>query len=114
WPEARTLLVVCGPGNNGGDGYVLARLARAARLRVTTTTICDPARLRGDAQRAYEDFIKSGGAAAPWDAGLLESADVVVDAMFGTGLSRALDENLRSVIDTINRSGRPTLALDIP
>src|SRR5690606_18286341 len=56
WPTARRVLIICGPGNNGGDGYVLARLARASGFDITVATISDPARLKDDARRAYGDF----------------------------------------------------------
>ena len=113
WPLVRRLLVLCGPGNNGGDGYVLARLARAAGLEVT---LCAPAGPPpgGDAARAADDWHAVGGAVVPWDAGLPALAEVVVDALLGTGLARGVGEPLATVIDTVNTAGRPVLALDVP
>lgn len=113
WPDARRIGVLCGPGNNGGDGYVIARLARAAGLGCWVLEAGDPARLKGDAARARADWVQAGGTpfsgAAPWP-----EADVLVDALLGTGLDRAVEGALGGLIDAINASGLPVLAVDIP
>jgi NAD(P)H-hydrate epimerase len=114
WPSAQRVAIVCGPGNNGGDGYVLARLARAQRLDVVAIGLHEPGRLQGDARRAHDDFVAAGGAVVGWHAGCLSSADVVVDAIFGVGLSRAVEGVAKDAIAAINESGKPVLALDIP
>jgi NAD(P)H-hydrate epimerase len=113
WPEARTLTVVCGPGNNGGDGYVVARVARAQNLAVRTVALADPNELRGDARKAYEDFVNAGGSTETWSDACLGS-DVIVDAIFGTGLAREVSGDARAIIESINRSARPVTAVDIP
>src|ERR1700756_2907893 len=61
WPMAHRILIVCGSGNNGGDGYVLARFAQAAGLTVTVLAAAEPETLRGDARQAYEDLRNSDG-----------------------------------------------------
>lgn len=113
WPLARRLVVLAGPGNNGGDGYVVARFARATGLEVT---VAAPAGLpaAGDAARAAADWRAAGGAVLPWSSMLLEHADLVVDALLGTGLDRAVGAPLAAVIGAVNASGRPTVALDVP
>jgi hydroxyethylthiazole kinase-like uncharacterized protein yjeF len=113
WPLARRMLVLCGPGNNGGDGYVVARFARAAGLDVT---VAAPAGLpvAGDAARAAADWRAAGGAVLPWTAVLLERADLVVDALLGTGLARAVGAPLAEVVGAVNAAGRPVVALDVP
>lgn len=113
WPHATRVVVLCGPGNNGGDGYVLARLAREQGLHADAVSLVPPESLQGDAARAFQDFASSGGSIVPWDTKLL-TADVIVDAMFGTGLSRALDPTSASIVEAINASAKPILALDIP
>lgn len=113
WPEAKRVLVLCGPGNNGGDGYVLARLAREHGLKVTAVALSGPAKLQGDAAQAFRDYASAGGTALAWRDDLL-ATDVIVDAMFGTGLSRPLDTASTSIVDAINASGKPVLAIDIP
>src|SRR5580700_4171218 len=71
WPTAHRIVVVCGGGNNGGDGYVLSRFAQAAGLTVTALAAAPAERLRGDAHQAYEDFRASGGRIEPFAASLL-------------------------------------------
>src|SRR3982751_1899400 len=61
WPQARRVTVVCGAGNNGGDGYVLARLSRSAGLGALVLAITPPDKLRGDARRAQEEWLAAGG-----------------------------------------------------
>jgi NAD(P)H-hydrate epimerase len=114
WPRATRVLVICGGGNNGGDGYVMARLARAARLQVNVIALTDPAALSGDALQAWQDFTAQGGATLNWDAPLLTGQDVIVDAIFGTGLSRPLDAPMRACVDAINAATSPVLSLDVP
>jgi len=114
WPAARRVTVLCGPGNNAGDGYVVARLARAAGLDVRVVAVSDPKRLRGDAARAHDDFIAQGGSTEPLGNGLLERCDLVVDAMLGTGVDRPLEEPFVAAIRQVNRLQVPVLALDIP
>lgn len=113
WPSAQRIAVVCGPGNNGGDGYVLARLAREQRLEVVTIGLHEPARLSGDARRAHDDFVAAGGTVGAWHADCLRSADVIVDAIFGVGLSRPVAGVAAAAIAAINECGAPVLALDI-
>lgn len=113
WPAARSIAVLCGPGNNGGDGYVVARVARAKGLRTRVVSLADPARLQGDARRAYQDFVAAGGRTEPWSPQVLE-VDVIVDAIFGTGLAREVSGELASVIAATNGAGRPIVAVDIP
>ncbi len=113
WPAARSVVVLCGPGNNGGDGYVVARVARAQGLRVRVSSLVEPSQLRGDAARAYEDFAAAGGRIEPWTGESLD-ADVIVDALYGTGLTRAPAGTSAEMIAAANACGRPLVAVDIP
>jgi NAD(P)H-hydrate epimerase len=114
WPSKQRIAVLCGPGNNGGDGYVVARVAQSMRINVTAISLSDPARLQGDARRAHDDFIAAGGVVHGWSDGCLANAEVIVDAIFGTGLSRPLEPTMIERINAINERGVPILSLDIP
>ncbi len=114
WPAARAIAVLCGPGNNGGDGYVVARLARAAGFDVRAIAVSDPKALRGDAALAYRDFAAAGGSTEPRREGVFEQADVVVDALLGTGANRPVAGEFRAAIEQLNGLGLPVLALDVP
>lgn len=114
WPEARSLVVFCGPGNNGGDGYVVARLARALGMRVHAVALADPSRQAGDARRAFDDFAAAGGRCEDWHPHSVRLGEVIVDALFGTGLTRAVDGRAAEMLAAINDSGRPVLSLDVP
>jgi NAD(P)H-hydrate epimerase len=113
WPAATSLAVLCGPGNNGGDGYVVARVARARGMRVDVVAVGDPQHSGGDARRACDEFVAAGGRSRRWDAGRLD-ADVIVDAIFGTGLTRDVDGVAAEILQAANAAGRPIVAVDIP
>lgn len=114
WPAAQHIVVLCGPGNNAGDGYVLARLARGRRLDVKVIALTDPEALQGDARRAWQDFIAAGGSTCEWTDGCLDQAEVVVDAIFGIGLSRPLDAVMAARVMAVNDCRAPVLSLDVP
>ena len=114
WPAAGRIAVVCGGGNNGGDGYVVARLARAHDLDVVLLHLGDPERLRGDAAKAATDWRAAGGTVAPFNTVDLVGADIIVDALLGTGLERPVEGAWAEAIDAINASPAAVLALDIP
>ncbi len=115
------VLVVAGAGNNGGDGFVVARrlIARGARVEVALLT--DPARLKGDALANYGAFRGIGGQIAELDATrkaefetMLTRADVVIDALFGTGLDRPIEGFVREAIELVNQAPVARVALDVP
>lgn len=114
WPQVETLCVLCGPGNNGGDGYVLARLLAAAGRRVQLMALADPERLQGDARRAADDYRNTAGTLEVFRGELPPSAGLLVDALLGTGLDRCVEGDYRLAIDAINRHPAPVLAVDIP
>ena len=114
FPRARRIMVVCGPGNNGGDGYVLARLAKEAGLAATVLSPASITELKGDAAAARAAWRSSGGTVQAFGAEHLQTCDVIVDALFGTGLERPLEGEWRAAIEAINASGRPVFAIDIP
>ena len=114
WPMAHRIVIVCGKGNNAGDGYVLGRFAHAAGLTVTLLSAVDAEQLGGDARLAYEDFKSSGGQVHDFAPELLGQGDVIVDALLGTGLKGGVREDLGRVIERINLSGRPVFAIDVP
>jgi len=115
WPQAKYLCVVCGGGNNGGDGYILAGLALDGGLQVRTMSTIDPADLTGDARRAYQQFInKAGSESHQFSQDTLVAADVIIDALLGTGIDREVAGAFREAIAAINGSGKPVLAMDIP
>ena len=115
WPAARDLTVLCGGGNNGGDGYVVARRAREQGWQVRVLALADPAGLGGDAAAACADYRQAGGAVESWEAGdALPGTGPLVDGLLGTGLDRPLEGRYAAAVEALNASGRPVLALDIP
>lgn len=113
--QGGTVAVLCGPGNNGGDGYVVARLLAEAGHRVTVAALVARDRMRGDAAEA----------AALWTGEVSGLADVafddaaaVVDALFGAGLARDIDGEAAAVVSRANEwarsTGRPLVAVDVP
>jgi ADP-dependent NAD(P)H-hydrate dehydratase / NAD(P)H-hydrate epimerase len=114
YPLAHRIAVVCGGGNNGGDGYVLARFAQAAGLTVTVLAASDPEQLRGAARQAFEDFRANGARAHPFSASLLDEGEILVDALLGTGLKGEVRAEYAAAIRAINLGGRPVFALDVP
>ena len=116
WPDAHKVTVYCGAGNNAGDGYVLARLARAAGLSVRLEAVVPPTRLRGDARLAWEDCRDACVAVEPFDPGGTPEfvPDVIVDALLGTGLDRPVEGDFAEAVAHLNASCAPILALDVP
>lgn len=114
WPACPLIQVVCGGGNNGGDGFVLARRARERGLAVMVWTLADPASLRGEARTAWEAAVSAEVPMQPWSPGCLRSQGVIVDALLGIGLTGAVREPFAAVIEAINAAGQPVLALDVP
>ena len=112
WPSTKHLAVVCGSGNNGGDGYVLAALARSAGLQVTVIRV-GAAPTREPATQAWAQWHAGDGRIGD-DCAALADADLVVDALFGIGLDRAPEGAAKDAIDAINCSGKPVFALDLP
>ena len=114
WPEAKTIAVLCGTGNNGGDGFVVARLAAESGLDVRLLLVGDANHLQGDALAASQRLQSVDIDPVPFDKELLSLSDLVVDAIFGTGLTGPVDGERRTVIDAVNQTGLPVLALDVP
>ncbi|WP_369408834.1 NAD(P)H-hydrate dehydratase [endosymbiont of Lamellibrachia barhami] len=113
WPAARHITVVCGSGNNGGDGFVVARLARQAGLEVLLLQLGDSARIRGDALTMAQKWEEVGGETAPFP-GLPRKTDLIIDALLGTGLERDVTGAWAETIESINHHQAPVLAVDIP
>ncbi|HEY8555520.1 MAG TPA: NAD(P)H-hydrate dehydratase [Burkholderiales bacterium] len=113
FPRARRIAVVCGPGNNGGDGYVVARLAKEAGLEVSVLTLGRPP-AANDAAAMRVQAEAAGVPIAPFAASGFAGVDVIVDALLGTGLQRDVEGEWRGAIEAINASGRPVIAVDVP
>ncbi|HET6631581.1 MAG TPA: NAD(P)H-hydrate dehydratase [Rhodanobacteraceae bacterium] len=113
WPAARRIVVLCGLGNNGGDGFLLATQARSQGLDARVVAL--PGESRGDAVAARRGFLDGGGelVAAARDASL-PAADVYVDALFGSGLSRPLEGLPAVLVERLNAGAVPVLSLDVP
>jgi len=116
WPNARRLLVCCGAGNNGGDGYLLASIACQQGYDVSVLSAAEPSCLQGDAMAAFEQWQQSGGHTITTEqlATAIQGSEVVVDALLGTGLARNVEGSWAGLIETINDSAKPVLAVDIP
>ena len=104
--------VLCGGGNNGGDGYVAARLLRDAGREVRVVALSDPAKLEGDA-KANLDRLPGEGP-QEWSSDALAGAAVAVDALLGTGFSGDVREPVRSAICALNDLAVPVVAADVP
>lgn len=115
WPEAQSVCVVCGAGNNGGDGYVFARLALEAGWQVNVQTLVNTEKPGGDAQQAYLDYIAAGGKVSAFEADQsLPDCELIVDTLLGTGLQREVTGLFRQVIEQINVHPADVIAMDIP
>jgi len=111
FPDAETVMVLCGPGNNGGDGFVAARHLRERGYKVRLGFNGDPTRLPTDAA-AMAKLWSEGRVKLSAD--LLAGSDVVVDALFGAGLARPIEGAFAELIDDVNASGLPVVAIDVP
>lgn len=113
WPATQSLLVVCGPGNNGGDGYVLAHHARQAGRQVQVVRLPGHLPGTGPARLACATYLAGGGTVVEFE-DALPATELVVDALFGIGLTRPPDPLAAALIRAINRHPAPVLALDVP
>jgi hydroxyethylthiazole kinase-like uncharacterized protein yjeF len=105
------IAVACGPGNNGGDGFVAARLLRDRGYRVRLGLLGPREALKGDAAEMAKRW---GVALEPLTPAIFGDADLVVDALFGAGLSRPLQGMAADVVAAINACARPVVAVDVP
>jgi NAD(P)H-hydrate epimerase len=119
--KGRKVLVIAGTGNNGGDGLVAARHLLNAGLRVKILLAGTPGRMTLDealnfriAKKLRIPATMAFRLSAPALLREFAKADVIIDALFGTGLSRAVDGKYRTLIEVMNTSGRPVVAIDIP
>ena len=108
---APLVCVVAGPGNNGGDGFVCARVLAERVYPVRLMLLGDRDRLEGDAADAARRWHGPVEAATPT---ALSGAGLIVDALFGAGLDRAVEGPARALIEAINAAGVPVIAVDLP
>ncbi|MGK3144208.1 bifunctional ADP-dependent NAD(P)H-hydrate dehydratase/NAD(P)H-hydrate epimerase [Pantoea sp. C2G6] len=114
WPDAQHWLILCGHGNNGGDGYVLARLGQAAGRTITLLACEGGKALPEEAQRARDAWLDAGGEIHAADAAWPEQVDLIVDALLGTGCNRPPAEPYATLIQQANGHAAPVLAIDMP
>jgi NAD(P)H-hydrate epimerase len=116
--------IFCGTGNNGGDGYVIARHLLSSGFQVVVVICGDRSRIKGDAKTNLDILEKLGQPVAELDLSggdiegrveaFSEGADMIVDGLFGTGLSGELRAEHRELVESINARNCPILAVDIP
>lgn len=114
FPHSAHWLVLCGNGNNGGDGYEVARLAKNTGLTVTLLAVQSAKALPDEAQQAKQGWLDSGGQIGSIDSSWPQDADLIVDALLGTGLTSAPREAMRGLIQAINQHQAKVVSLDIP
>lgn len=114
YPTSKHWLVLCGHGNNGGDGYVVAGLAAADNIRVTVVACDGPRPLPPEAAAARQAWLASGGEIQPVDSCWPEGIDLIIDGLLGTGLGSAPRAPYDVLIETANRARAPVISLDIP
>lgn len=118
WPQTEQWIVLCGAGNNGGDGYVVAALAAQKKYKAVVFSVTDPAELKGDAKRAYDFAVQEGVLVHRFNAleasNTVTAGTVIVDAMLGTGLKGAVTEPFVAAIEWVNQQPVPVVAADIP
>ncbi|KQN72884.1 bifunctional ADP-dependent NAD(P)H-hydrate dehydratase/NAD(P)H-hydrate epimerase [Devosia sp. Leaf64] len=107
----RSVLVLCGTGNNGGDGFIVARLLQQRGWPVQVRILGDRDTLRGDAQVAAEQW--TGRIDRPTEKDI-EDADLVIDAILGAGLDRDVDGEIADMIGLVNASTLPVVSIDVP
>ncbi|PCJ43697.1 MAG: NAD(P)H-hydrate epimerase [SAR86 cluster bacterium] len=124
WPDIRKTIILCGTGNNGGDGFIIAGLAKTAGLEVDLFVAGDISSIKGDALKALDYALNNGTHTHP--ATKFYTADIeyknrkdsgntiLVDALLGTGLSGKVREPFTQLINQINACNLPVLAVDIP
>jgi hydroxyethylthiazole kinase-like uncharacterized protein yjeF len=110
-PPGARVVIVAGPGNNGGDGFVAARMLVERGHRVRVLLVGELARLKGDAALAAQRWSGQTQQATP---AALMPADVIVDALFGAGLDRPVEGLARAMIEAINAAEMPIVAVDLP
>ncbi|MEO1945250.1 MAG: NAD(P)H-hydrate epimerase [Candidatus Thioglobus sp.] len=109
------LFIFCGQGNNAGDGYVLARLAANKGIDIIVISLVETTQLSGDALTACQDWKQQGSISFNSSALEIQPADLIVDAILGTGLNRKLSSQWNETIELINQyTNVPVMAIDIP
>lgn len=110
----KKIAIFCGSGNNAGDGYVVGTLALQAGLSVCVYSVSDTAVLKGDALTAYQQFVHAGGIVIAFQENEILNFDLIIDALLGTGLSRAVTGQYEQAIHKINQSNLPVVSIDVP
>jgi len=114
WPKAQNILVVAGNGNNAGDGYVLAKLAKQQGMRVVVVCEQPKRELVGDAKQAQSQWQQAGGQPQEFSEQHYPQFDVIVDALLGTGVNGDVKPTFQAVIQQINQTNIPVLSIDLP
>ncbi len=118
YSKSKNITIVCGAGNNAGDGYALARLLklqeREPLVKVRLVSVIDPEKLSGDAHSAYLDWLDCDGTVDLMAEAHFAATDLIVDALIGTGLNRTLEDEWYDAVLAINSSCKPVLSVDIP
>ncbi len=115
----KKILIFCGVGNNGGDGFVLARKLHSRQIDVQIVILGDPAKFKGPAKLNYDIVQKLMLNPLLYNrvknlSALIKHYDLIIDALFGTGLDREISGDYKKVIEHINFSGKKVVSLDIP
>ena len=114
WPEAKKILVLTGKGNNGGDGFIVARLAVEDGLSVTLCGFCPESQLQGDAAIAYKQLPHRALTTLEWADVNVADFDLIVDGLLGTGIVGKVRKPFVNVIEAVNASPKAVMSLDIP
>ncbi|MDX1352616.1 MAG: NAD(P)H-hydrate epimerase, partial [Thiomicrorhabdus sp.] len=114
WPDAKQIYIVCGTGNNGGDGFIIAQYAYLAGYQVKVSLLGDINKVHGDALIALQELQQLGITPSSFSQKEVAQSDVVIDAIFGTGLNQPITGEIAHIIEQINQTQKPVLAVDIP
>ncbi|TWX66378.1 NAD(P)H-hydrate dehydratase [Colwellia demingiae] len=124
WPNTQHILILCGKGNNGGDGFVVAKLAHQAKIKVSVLLTCDVSQLKGDALLAYQAMISTGVSPIIEDIANKNTdnlaviskftGEVIVDALFGIGFTGQLTPLFQELVSTINHQKAKVISIDVP
>lgn len=114
YPDAQRYLIFVGIGNNAGDGYIVAACALKEGKQVLLVDISNNATLPKDAQSAKQTYLALQSQLASFQVKVFEHADIIIDAMFGTGINRALNSEIQYIINSINESSLPVVSIDVP